>query len=459
MNMTLIILLSYFVLMLLVAWYFSRKESLETYFINKRKTSLWLMTFSTIATIIGATATISVVSEVYNTGISYGLALILAFTIGVFVLGLVATRMKSLGDKYSAYSIADIFYRKFDKKNKNLVGILQLFVLVGWIATNLAGLSAISSIVLGVNYSLAIGIAVIITIFYSAIGGLKIDIITDFIQFWIILIPFVIMAIFGYFEIGGLSNLISQLPEGHLNPLAFGGIAWFLGTIILSGFIYLGTAYHWQRTMSAESEKVARKSYFISIPFLAVLGVIILFFGLLASVLLKGIPQDFAIFSLMEYLLPPSLAGLGFATILAVIMSSVDSSLVAGSTIIYKALFKTDSFSERRKVWIARIITTIFGLLAGLLVLAIPSIVSLSLLVSYMALIFVPAIFAVLYSNKISANASFYSILIGFVLLIILFPILGKNAFIIPVLLAILIVLFYDKVFNSSNNNKHEHLV
>jgi SSS family solute:Na+ symporter len=433
--------------MLIVAWYFSRKESLETYFINKRKTSLWLMTFATISTIVGATATISVVSEVYNSGISYGLALILAFTVGVFVLGLVATRMKKLGDKYSAYSIADIFYRRFDKKNKNLVSILQLFVLIGWIATNLTGLSAISSIVLGVNYSLAIGIAVLITILYSAIGGLKIDIITDFIQFWVILIPFVIMAFIGYSEIGGLNNLISQLPSGHLNPFAFGGIAWFLGTILLSGFVYLGTAYHWQRTISAENENVAKKSYFISIPILFIFGAIIVFFGLLASVLLKDIPQDLAIFSLMSHLLPQSLAGIGFAAILAAIMSSVDSSLVAGSTIIYKELFKNDSFNEKRKVLIARIITALFGIVAGLLVFAISSIVSLSLLVSYMALIFVPAIFATLYSEKVSANASFYSILIGFLLLIGLFPILGKNAFIIPVLSATLIILFYDKIF------------
>jgi Na+/proline symporter len=433
--------------MLFVAWYFSRNESLETYFINKRKTSLWLMVFSTISTIVGAAATIAVVSEVYNSGISYGLALILAFTVGVLVLGIVATRIKRVGDKYSAHSIADVFYRRFDKKNKNLVSILQLLVLTGWIATNLAGLSAISSIVLGVNYGLAISIAVLVTILYSAIGGLKIDIITDFIQFWVILIPFVIMAIIGYSEIGSLSNLVSQLPSEHLNPLAFGGFAWFLGTILLSGFVYLGTAYHWQRTMSAESEKVARKSYFISIPILFIFGSVIMFFGLLASVLLKGVPQDLAIFSLMNHLLPASLTGIGMAAILAAIMSSIDSSLVAGSTIIYKGLFKDNAFNEKRKVWIARSTTAAFGIVAGLLVLAVPSIVSLSLLVSYMALVFVPAIFAALYSDKVSANASFYSILIGFALLVGLFPVLGKNVFIIPVLAATLIILFFDKVF------------
>lgn len=454
MNYTLLILFIYFALMLFVAWYFSRDESLEAYFINKRKTNLWLMTFSTISTIVGATATISVVSEVYNSGVSYGLALMLAFTIGVIVLGLVSSRMKIVGDKYSAYSIADIFYKRFDNKNKNLVSILQLFVLIGWIATNLAGLSAISSIVMGVNYGVAIGISILITVLYSAIGGLKLDIITDFIQFWIILIPFIAMAFIGYFEVGGFSNLISQLPKGHLDPLAFGGIAWFLGTIILSGFVYLGTAYHWQRTLSAENEKTAKRSYFVSVPILFVMGAIIVFFGLLASVLLKDVPQDLAIFNLMSYLLPEGLAGIGFAAILAAIMSSVDSSLVAGSTIIYTALFKNDALSEKKKMTYARIITSLFGILAGVVVWAIPSIVSLSLLVSYLALIFVPAIFAVLYSEKISSNASFYSILIGFLLLIILFPILGKNAFIIPVLMSTAIILFYDKFFSQKVNIK-----
>jgi len=52
--------------MLFVAWYFSRKGSLEVYYLNQRKTSLWLMTFSNVATIVGAGATVAIVSEVYK---------------------------------------------------------------------------------------------------------------------------------------------------------------------------------------------------------------------------------------------------------------------------------------------------------------------------------------------------------------------------------------------------------
>jgi len=64
-----------------------------------------------------------------------------------------------------------------------------------------------------------------------------------------------------------------------------------------------------------------------------------------------------------------------------------------------------------------------------------------------MALIFVPPIFAGIYSKKFSANASFYSILIPMIALFILFPIVKENTFIITTLLGVLIILFYDKVF------------
>ena len=162
---------------------------------------------------------------------------------------------------------------------------------------------------------------------------------------------------------------------------------------------------------------------------------------------IKNINQDYAIFSLMSILLPSGLAGMGFAAILAAIMSSVDSSLVAGSTIVYKMLFNKNAVNEKKKVLHARIITALFGVFAGVLVFLIPSIVQLSLFVSYLTLIFVPAIFACLYSKKISANASFYSILISFILLVALFSFVGKNTFLITTSIATIIILFYDKVF------------
>jgi Na+/proline symporter len=111
MNITLIVIIIYLIAMFLIAWIFSRKESLQAYFLNSKKTSLWLMTFSTVATVVGAGATVAIVSEVYNSGISYGLALPISFVVGMFILAIMAKKMKTIGDEYNAATIVDFFIK------------------------------------------------------------------------------------------------------------------------------------------------------------------------------------------------------------------------------------------------------------------------------------------------------------------------------------------------------------
>ncbi len=447
MNITLFVLLLYLLIVFGIAWFFSRRESIEDYFLNKRKTSLWLMTFSSIATIIGAGATVAIVSEVYNSGISYGLALPISFVVGMIILGIMAKKVKVIGDKYGAHTIVDFFHKRFDGKNKNLTAILQVFLLIVWVGIQAIAIASLATVLVGVDYQVALFFAALITILYTAIGGLKIDIITDFIQFWIIFGVFFIMTIIGYGHVGGFDNLLSSLPEGHLDPFAFGGISWFIGVILLSGFLYLGNTSHWQRILSAKNQNVARKSFFLAIPFVLLFGFFILFLGLVASVLLEGINQNVAIFSLMENILPPILLGMGFAALLAVMMSSIDSFLVGGSTIIYRAIFKKNQYGRKRELLLARLITALFGFLGFFVAFMVPNIITLSLIVTYLALIFVPPIIAGIYSKKFSANASFISIIVPTIVLFILYPIVREQTFVITTPLGILIVLFYDKIF------------
>jgi Na+/proline symporter len=440
--------------MFFMAWFFSRKESLEGYFVNRRKTGLWLMTFSTVATVVGAGATVAVVTEVYNSGISYGIALPVSFLVGMFILGILAKKIKAIGDEYGAFTIVDFFEKRFGRKNQILTGIIQLFLLIIWIGIQAIAITSLAAVLTGFDYKIAILLTAAITILYTALGGLKVDIITDFIQFWIIVIMFVVMAIVGYQHVGGFGNLLSKLPDGHLNPFAFGGATWFVGTILISGFFYMGNTVHWQRIFSAESLKTAQKSFFIAIPLTVFLGVLTLFLGLISVVLLPQIPKENAIFALMNNILPGWLVGCGFAAILAVIMSSIDSLLIGGSTIIHKALFGRKEVEDKREILYARIITGIFGIFGFVIAFLIPDIVTLTILVAYLGLVFVPPVLAGLYSKKFSSNACFYSILIPSVALFVFYPILKENIFVLTVVSGVLITVFYDKVFKKKSLNE-----
>lgn len=446
-----IVLLAYLAIVFFIAWHFSRKESLESYFLNKRSTGLWLMTFSTVATVVGAGATVAVVSEVYNSGISYGIALPIAMVAGMVILGIMGKKIKEIGDEYDAHTIVDFFGKRFGKNNEILAGILQLVLLVIWVATQSVAIASLASVLIGINFQIALLLTAIFTIAYTAIGGLKIDIISDFIQFWIIFIMFTILAVVSYSHIGGIGSLISQLPQGHTDIFAFGGVTWFVGAILLSGFLFLGNTTHWQRIFSAVNPETARKSFYLAVPFILFLSLIILFIGLVASVTLSDIDKETALFVLMQKLLSPVVTGMGFAAVLAVIMSSVDSLLIAGSTIIHRALFRNSKNQDNKKELLrARIITAMFGVLGFLLAFLIPDIVTLSLLTTYLALIFIPPIFAGIYSQKISSKAVFYSLLIPTAVLFLLFDIVGENTFVITTISGIGIILFYDKIFKKN---------
>ncbi len=442
MTVTLWILLGYFVLLFAIAWYFSRHQNIEDYFANKRQTSLWLMTFSTVATVVGAGGTVGIVAEVYNTGISYGLALPAAYIFGMLILAWVSPRIKQAGDRYKAYTVVDFFGSRFDGKNRILTAILQIILLIIWIGAQAVAIASLTSVLTKMEYTWALALTALITILYTGMGGLKIDIITDFIQFWIILIVFSVLALMGNKLTGGVSGMFGRLPQGHLNPFAFGGVGWFVGIILLSGFLFLGNTSHWQRIFSAQSPSVARKSFLWTIPFVIIISLIILWIGLEASVILDMQDKNKAIFVFMDRVLPPGWQAVGYAAILAVIMSSIDSYVVGGSAIIYKLLGADNGKSMIR----ARSITVVFGLLGFVIAYLVPDIVKLSLLITYLALIFVPAIFAGLFSEKVSANAAFYSILVPTIILFILFWKMPKSVFLITTLLSVLIVVFYDRI-------------
>lgn len=225
-----------------------------------------------------------------------------------------------------------------------------------------------------------------------------------------------------------------------LDPSNFKGAVWFIMVSIMMGFSYISSAPHWQKIISAKSSSVARKSFLYSAPIVFVLTAVVMFLGIYAFNTITSLDNsDQAIFVLMENLLPRWAIGLGFATIIATVTSSLDSMFVAGSTIIYKEFFS----NKNKSVIKARLVTLAFGLFGVLTTLIFPQMIDLGIFYIALAIIPVTAVILSMTTKSFGSQASFYSILISTLTLICLYPFVGAKTILITTPLSIILTVIF----------------
>jgi len=448
MNHILISIAIYFTVLLAVVFWISRKQTLSSYFLNSRATGSWMLGCSILATYIGTAISIAVVSETYRTGISVGIMLLVTNMGTMALFALLAPRINKLGVQHNANSMVDIYAAKYGDRNRLLMAAVQLLVLILWIGVQAVGAAALLKTMFGVDYFTALLLTAAVTISYSAIGGLRADIITDNIQFWVFAAVFILLAIAGYQNIDGIIPFMQSLPESYLDPFAFRGGVFFISFILFSSFVCLADASFWQFMLAAKSPSSLRKSYISIMPVLFVFSLFFIFFGLFASQKFPGIEHtDAILFVMIGQLLPNWLAGLGYAGIIAVLMSTIDTLLITGSVIIHGLLFKGENISvrSRKQVFKARLITVLFSLAGFGMAALFPGLIELIIFAMCVAIAVAPSVFALLYSDKISKEACFYSILVPVLVLVAGYKALGDNAFIVTLMLSTAILLLYDK--------------
>ncbi len=445
-----VVLSIYLLLVLIIGIYSSKREHLEGYLANNRRTKLYLLTFSNVATFIGAGAVVTVASAAYTTGISYALVVIISLVIACLLYALLSSKIKRFGDTTRAYTIGHFLDYRYGKSTKYTFSFFYVLLAFLWMAIQFVAIAQLLKILLGVNFIFALLASVIVTIIYTSLAGLISDILTDFFQFWVMLLTFLILVPLLWIKSDGLATL-AALPSTYFDPLAFGGISFLIGGILLSGLVLIPSVHYWQRIYAAESATTSRKSFLYSIPsvifFVAASAII----GLFAVSLVPQGDPDSILFVLMATYLPSGLLGLCFAGIIAVVMSSIDSLLIGGSATIlkdiYQPLFKPKA-QEHELLNMVRYITVIFGLIGALVAFFFQSIVTLSLLTAFTALCFVPALIGGLFWKRATSTASVSSLLISLVVLYVLFPFMPKTAFLPSFLVAVLVfvlVSFFSK--------------
>lgn len=184
---------------------------------------------------------------------------------------------------------------------------------------------------------------------YSIFGGMRADVFSDVVQFFVMCLSVLLVVVFAAAEFGGIDFLQAHLPPSHFSPL--GGYS--LANTLIWGFIALATLVDpcfYQRCFAAKDTPTARTGIFICTAIWFVFDMCTTLGAMYARAVLPEARANDGYLQFALQILPEGLRGFFLAGIVAIIISTLDSFLlIASHTISYDLFAKKFRFSSLRR--------------------------------------------------------------------------------------------------------------
>ncbi len=349
----------YILIMAAVGVYASRRTHSATEFVLAgRKLSLGLCTTTIIATWLGGGMIIGGSGAAYEDGLLGVIADPFGATLCLLLVGLFFVRIFR---RLKFFSFIEFVEQRFGRLATLVTSAAALLSSIFWVAGMLVAFGLIFESLTGIPLEVGIVGGAIVVIAYTSIGGMLAVALTDFVQIVIIAIGMVLLFVVVLIDAGGWSTVSAQIPADawRMLPLENTGERWlnYLRAWFIFGLADIASQSLLQRAMAARSERVAQYSFYLAgVGYLA-FAMIPVTLGIIASVTMPGLadPESILPTLAIEHLHPVAVA-IFVGALLAAIMSSCDSSLLAAATVISTNLlpFVKKKPSDRLSLAVAR---------------------------------------------------------------------------------------------------------
>ncbi len=454
-------------LYLIVIVYFTirhvKSADLEGYLVNNRKTKTLPLVFTTLATFVGGGTSIGLMAMGYESGLA-AVGIGIAYVIGFAILSRYAGKIRDLGAEKNIYSFPEYLNRsytsddnlRFERFFSSIVSGVNIFIFFFLLAAQFVAMASLLEYAFEIGYLTASIISCAVVIAYTAFAGLAGVIITDMIQFIVIIFMILVIFIPGIIEDTDTFSRFSELPPTFMNGM-FYGVAFLVALPLFLSHSVLVRMDIWQRTLAAKDAKTAKKVSIWS-------GIGMLPFYILFPLVGIGIrltmgdnvnPNDVSFLFLSAHA-SPVLLGFAVVGMLSALMSSGDSflNLVSISTVKDFIGFRKHESGEIDKKHLQRnirIVAVIIGIVATIMALWFPKVVDLMVIGLATITIFVPVTYLALSSKNPYQyrKSAAWSILSGFIVNVVFF-VLGimrpeafqaKSSFIPAILVATIVLL------------------
>lgn len=373
----LIVIILFFFLLLSIGLFFSKRiYSNDDFAVADRHVSSIVLAGTLSATVLGSVNTLGVYEKAYG---PFGLSAtwyIFAMVIAFLIMTIIAPKIRKLELK----TVSEFFRRRYGKTVGLVVAVFMIFPLIALTLVQFIAGAKILSIILNVDYKIALTIIAFVVITYTALGGLKGLVASDTLQFIIIFVGFLLVIPYSFRMSSNFSTAVCNVPLSKIN--FFQGIS--ISTIIALIIMFIANFTVGQEISSKYFS--IKHSYHVSKVFIItgfVLFVFAFFPSLLGIVTLAlermgridgsiifvdgikyGLPNF--VFNYMPSFIIVSL----FVALLAATMSSADSLIFSIGVIfandIYRIYINKDA-KDLETIKVSRIFIVIGGVVAYVL--------------------------------------------------------------------------------------------
>ncbi|MFD2786013.1 sodium:solute symporter [Hymenobacter rubripertinctus] len=390
MSPTLILSLiaGYFVVLMIIAYFTSRKATSESFFIANRNAPWYMVAFAMIGTSLSGVTFISIPGMVAGQGWSY-MAVVLGYTVGYLVIGTVLMPLYYRLRLVSIYTYLEQRFGFWSYKTGAFFFLLSRAVGAAFRVFLVAGVLQLAVFDgLGVPFAVTVTAAIFLIYLYTFRGGLKTILWTDTFQTMAMLICVAVSIYLMADELNlGFAGLVKTVKESSMSQIYFSDpkddkFFWkqfasgaFI-TIVMTGL----DQDLMQKNLSCRNLADAQKNMFwftiaivlVNIFFLS-LGVLLYQFAAAKGITLPTNPETGAVigdavFPMLATNHFTLFAGIVFILgIIAVTYASADSALTALTTSFCVDMLSIGQYEERKQKTIRQL--THFGFSIVLIVI------------------------------------------------------------------------------------------
>ncbi len=407
----LLAMLVYMAMVILIGVLFMKRsnKSSEDFFIGGRSLGPWVAAFSAEASDMSGWLLMGLPGVAYWCGLADATWTAIGLALGTYLNWLiVAKRLRAYSVVAgNAITIPDYFSNRFREKKKTLMLISSIFILVFftvYASSCFVTCGKLFSTLFGFDYKLMLLVGAIFVLVYTFLGGFLAESASDFMQAIVMIFALAVIVVCGVSKAGGIGSVVENAESipgffeffGIASPtVAADGVqlvseagAPLFGDKGSYGFLTVCSTLAWGlgyfgmpqvllRFMAIRRQSELTKSRRIATVWVVISLAAAIFIGFIGrtvypTALLTSSSAENIFIVMGTSMLPPLIAGIVMAGILAATISSSDSYLlIAASAVaknIYQGVIKKDS-DDRSVMRLSRIMLAVISIVGVLFAL------------------------------------------------------------------------------------------